>query len=102
MPLPSVTLTDTQKVTAFANPEDSAGNPGVETAIPTWASADTTIATVAPASDGLSAVITAVATGSVTINVHGTNVNGTFFSQFQVVVTGGPATQFAFSFGTPS
>ena len=71
---------------------------------PSWASSDTTIATVAPAADGLSAVVTAVGkTGTVTITASGTvsgqtsAISGT---SEPLDIVSAPAVSLTLTFGT--
>lgn len=106
MALPNTSLTAGQSETVTAIPEDSTGNPGSIAAgsVPTWSSSDSTVASVAPATDGLSALVTAVAAGTVTVTVAGESsfADSSISGQFTVTVTEAAATQIGFTFGSPS
>lgn len=72
---------------------------------PSWSSSDPTVLTVAPAANGLSAVVTAVGkVGTATITVSGTPqgsstaINGSA----QVSVTAAAAASLSIGFGTPA
>lgn len=99
------TITAVQQVPATAAPVDAKGNP-VTTTFPTppsWLSSDTTVLTVTPSADGLSAVATAVGKiGSATITVSGTPSGETspISGTAEVQVTAAQAASFALSFGT--
>ena len=69
----STTLKAGQQETVTAFPDDGLGNAGLlkPGSVPVWASSDPTIATVAAAADGLSAVLAGIAPGSATITVDG-------------------------------
>jgi hypothetical protein len=100
-------LSPNQTVTVTAAPVDQNGNPGLlnsTTGAPTWGSSNTAIATVAAASNGLSAIVTAGSTpGVATITVSGFNPSGlNFASTFTVTVGELGAVVFVFTFGTPS
>lgn len=62
-------LTDTQKVSCTLDPRNAKGNPAPLDGTPQWASSNPAVATVEPAADGLSAVVTAVAPGTTQISV---------------------------------
>lgn len=102
----STSLAAGQSEVVTATPEDNLGNTALLATgnVPTWQSTDTTVATVTPASDGLSAKLTAIKAGSCSIAVNGvssfasSNVSGSF----DVTVTENPATTFGFAFGPPS
>lgn len=71
---------------------------------PSWTSSDTTVLTVAPAADGLSAVITAVGKiGSATITVSGTPTGETAPIQgsADISVTAAQPASLVLSLGTP-
>lgn len=73
---------------------------------PSWTSSDTTIATVAPAADGLSAEVTAVGkTGTVEISASGipTGATASVSGQAQPLVVGpAPVVSLVLTFGTPT
>lgn len=102
MPLPNINLTMNQSVTVTAVPEDANGNPGDITGNLTWSQPSGI--QVNQSGSGLSAVITAGTTpGVYQVNVSGTSsTGGTITSSFDVTVAEAPATQIAFTFGTPS
>lgn len=85
-----------------------AGNePGsiVPGTIPTWTSNIPSVVTIAPAVDGLSAVVTSADTlGTVDVTVHGNAIpfGPEFTSTFEVIVDPNPADSFLFQFGTVS
>jgi len=102
----STSLAAGQSEVVTATPEDSNGNTALlETGnVPTWESSDITIATVAAASDGLSAKLTGVKAGSCTVTVDGISsfASGTVSGSFGVTVTENPASTFGFAFGSPA
>jgi hypothetical protein len=69
--------------TFVANPVDSLGNPAAMPAgiVPVWALSDTTLGTITPAADGMSAVVviapTATAGAALTISLSATLADGT-------------------------
>lgn len=103
---PTTSLAAGQSEVVTATPEDNNGNTALLAAgnVPAWQSSDTTISTVTPAADGLSAKLTAVKAGSCSVAVNGissfasSNVSGSF----DVTVTENPATTFGFNFGAAS
>jgi uncharacterized protein YjdB len=62
-------LTDTQKVSCTIAPLNAKGNPAPVDGVPEWSSSNPSVATVTPAADGLSAVVTAVGIGVAQISV---------------------------------
>lgn len=63
-------LTVTQQCGLALTPVDAKGNPAALDGVPRWTSSDETVATVAPATDGLTAVVKAVGiVGKAQINV---------------------------------
>lgn len=69
----AATITDLQQVPVSIAITDAEGNPATVQGAPTWESSDTNVATVTPADDGLSAVISSVeggALGSATVTVR--------------------------------
>jgi hypothetical protein len=106
MALPNTSLTAGQSETVTAIPEDANGNPGSIAAgsIPTWTSSSSTVASVTPASDGLSAVVAALSAGTTTVTVAGESsfADSSISGQFTVTVTEAAATQIGFTFGSPS
>lgn len=64
-------IDDTQKITLFALKTDGHGNAVAFSGTPTWSSSATAVATVTPATDGLTAVVTSVASGSTDIQISG-------------------------------
>jgi hypothetical protein len=105
----SVNVPLNQEVTVTILPVDSNGNPALLSSgdVPTWKvdpSSPTGVATVTPASNGLSAVVASVTPGTVQIDVqadsnanNGLQVN----ASFQVVVPENPATALDFQFSAP-
>src|ERR1700676_3941009 len=103
----TASITDSQKLPVTFSPTDASGNPGVlaSGAVATWTTNTPAVAVVqADALDptGLTAVVSAVGPGTCQITCNDTNPSGTFFTAFQLTVTGGPATGGNFIFGTPS
>ena len=103
----SPSITAIQDVAALATPVDAKGN--VVTASfptpPSWSTSDSTILTVAPAADGLSAVVTAVGKlGTASVSVSGTPAGETspITGSATVTVTAAQAASFVLTFGTPA
>ena len=100
-----MTLTDSQKATLTIQPVDKKGADAALDGVPVWATSDATVATVEADATGLTAVLTAVRTGSCNITVTGdadlgagvTPIVGTL----AVSVTAGAATQITVNAGTP-
>ena len=86
--------------------EDASGAPRKVVGTPAWASSDTSIATVTPAADGLSASIVGVAPGTATITVKAegdpTPGNDTIEGEIDVTVIETEATQVVLTLGTPT
>lgn len=101
----STSFADNQTEQVTGAPVDSAGKPAPALATPpTWVSQDPTVVTVGtPDPTGLINTLTAVAPGVTTVSLNGVGSGGgTFFTQFQVTITGGPAVGFTFTFGAPA
>jgi hypothetical protein len=101
----SVTLADNQEVAVTAIPEDSSENPSQNFVSATWVPADPTICSVnVTTGNQLGANVVALKPGTTTVAVTGNaSAEGpTYTTAFEVIVTGGPATQFSFTFGTPT
>jgi hypothetical protein len=101
----SVTLADNEVVAVVAAPEDSTENPSQNFVSAIWVPADPTVCTVNVTSGNqLQANIVALKPGTTTVAVTGNaSADGPpYTTAFEVVVTGGPATQFSFTFGTPT
>lgn len=99
-------VTDVQKVTLSIAPVDAKGNPAPVDGVPTWAVSDATLATITPAADGLSAVVTASGPlGTFQANVSAdadlgagtTTITGTL----DIQVTASQATSLNIAAGTP-
>lgn len=105
MPLSNQNLSQGQSVTVTLAPVDINGNPSnPANGVPTWQSVDPSV-TVAPAADGLSAVVTAgIKPGVMQINVTGQSIpfGPNFISSFTVTVAKGVAAAFLFSFSNLS
>lgn len=96
-----------QKVNVSINPTDAYGNPATVDGVPAWNSSDVTKLTVAPAPDGLSAVVEAVGPAGTGIQVNvsadadlGAGVR-TITGLLEVDVVGGEAAIFNITTGTP-
>ena len=76
----SITLDAGKGATATAAFSDAQGTPQVPLAPPAWSSSDPTVADVAAAPDGLTAIVTAVAAGSAIITCTATNADGVLAS----------------------
>ncbi len=103
----AIDMTNSQQATATITPVDKKGNPAAIDGIPVWASSDETILTVAPAADGLSAVVAAVGPlGSAKVSVSGDADLGPgsapIFGTLDVSVTQGQAVGFKIDLGTPT
>lgn len=90
------TITAVEQVPVTASAVDAKGNPVQTTfaAPPTWVSSDTTILTLVPAADGLSAIVTAVGklgTASVTVSATPTGASAPISGSASVQVTAGAA-----------
>lgn len=100
------TLTDSQQATITLSPVDAKGAPASLDGAPVWASSDETIATVAAATDGLSAVLTSIRPGTCTVTATGdadltsgvTPINGTL----DVTVVAGAAIQITLTASDPT
>lgn len=77
-------IDDTQKVELSITKTDQHGNPVAFVDVPAWSSADTSVATVTAADDGLSATVFAVASGSTNIQISA----DTLTKLWNVVVAG--------------
>lgn len=99
-------ITDSQNVTLTIKPVDKKGNPAPVDGVPVWATSDDTKATVAPAVDGLSAVVSAVGPlGAVQISVSadadlGTGVKS-ITGLLDIEVIAGEAAALAIEAGAP-
>ncbi len=100
------TLKDNQNVPVTIEVDDIVGNPVTDATFPsppTWQSSDTSIVTVTPAADGLSALVdTTGKLGTAQVRVDGTTNDGrsiTGIGDTEVVTSG--ATTFKLVFGTP-
>lgn len=71
-------IDDTQKVTLSIMKTDGHGNAVAFVGIPSWSSTDVLVATVTPATDGLSAVVTSVASGTTDIQISGDSLSKTW------------------------
>ena len=102
----SLVLTDIQKVTLSVAFVDKAGNPAKTDGAPVWSSSATNIATVTPATDGLSAVVETVGPlGSAQIQVSADADLGeevkTISGTLDIEVTGSEAVSIVVNAGTP-
>jgi hypothetical protein len=64
-------LSTTQKVTYTIRPKTASGKPARLDGVPEWASSDSSIIDVAPAADGLSAVVSSRGAGIAQVSVTG-------------------------------
>jgi hypothetical protein len=103
----SMIITDTQQVDLAIKPVDKKGNPGQVDGVPAWTSSNPAVATVEPASDGLSATVkAATALGTTQISVTAdadlgagvTPIVGTV----DIEVVGGQAVSLSIVAGTPA
>jgi hypothetical protein len=103
----SVQLTDVQEARATIAPQDRAGNPASVDGVPTWESSDTSVITVSPTEDGLTAdVVTTGTLGTATVTVTAdadlgegvTSLTGTL----EVEVIASQAADLNVSVGTPT
>lgn len=103
----SIQLTDVQEARATIAPQDRAGNAAPVDGVPTWESSDTSVLTVNPDSDGLSAdVVTVGPLGKATVTVTAdadlgegkTSVTGTL----DVEIIASEASSLNVSVGTPT
>lgn len=60
-------MTSTQQVTLTANPLDKNGNPAKVDGVPEWQIDNPALATVTPASDGMTALVKALGAGSLNV-----------------------------------
>ncbi len=102
----NINMTNSQKATATITPVFKDGTPAPVDGVPVWASSDETIVTVAPAADGLSAVVAAVGPlGSAKISVTGDADLGAdvkpIFGSLDVSITQGLAVGFKIVLGDP-
>jgi hypothetical protein len=101
----ALVITDSQQFKVDIQPVDKAGNPGTLASVPVWSVSDPTIVTVAPAADGLSAVVTAtgkLGTAEVHVTAEGDPTPGvdTITGTLAVQVIGGKAVSLQFTAGT--
>ena len=98
-------LTTAQQTTVTAKFEDADGIVVPVQGTPVWSVDNTSIATVEPATDGMSAVIKGVAPGmaKVTVTAEGDPTAGvdTVVGEVDVTVVADEATQVVLEFGTP-
>lgn len=62
-------LTDSQKCTLTIQPVTAKGKPAIVDGVPQWSTSNPSIASIEPAADGLSAVVTARGAGETQISV---------------------------------
>ena len=103
--LKTMILTDTQEVDLAIQPLDKKGKPAQVDGVPAWVSSDTTIITVTPAADGLSAVATAGNIGHAQVTVSADADLGpgvtTITGVLEIDVAGGQAVSLGITAGTP-
>jgi hypothetical protein len=100
-------ITDSQQFKVEIQPVDRAGNLGTLASGPVWSSSDPAILTVAPAADGMSAVVSAMGKlGAAQVNVtaEGDPTPGvnTITGTVDVQVVGGKAVSLQFTAETPT
>jgi hypothetical protein len=98
-------MTDSQQFRVEIQPVDKAGNLGTLASGPVWSASDPTILTVAPAADGMSAVVSAMGKlGAAQVNVtaEGDPTPGvnTITGTVDVQVVGGKAVSLRLTVGT--
>jgi hypothetical protein len=98
-------ITDSQQFRVEIQPVDKAGNPGTLASVPVWSASDPTILTVAPAADGLSAVVSAMGklgAAQVHVTAEGDPTSGvnTITGTVDVQVVGGKAVSLRLTVGT--
>jgi len=98
-------ITDSQQFKVEIQPVDKAGNPGTLASVAMWSTSDPTILTVAPAADGMSAVVSAMGklgTAQVTVTAEGDPTPGvnTITGTVAVQVVGGKAVSLQLMAGT--
>ena len=101
-----ITLTDLQKVTCSIQPVDAMGNPAQVDGVPEWSVSDSAMLTVAPSSDGLTAVVSTVGpigTAQVTVTADADLGEGvvSISGVLDVTITGSQATSLSINAGTP-
>ena len=97
--LKAMFILDSEQVALSIQPVDAAGNPATVDGVPSWSSSDTSVLTLTPSADGLSAVAAATGKlGTSTISVTLGSISGTL----QVDVHSGAAVSVTISAGTPS
>lgn len=99
-------LKDTEQVVLSVVPVDAKGNPAPVDGAPVWGSSDPTVATVAPAADGLSAMVAAVGPlGKTQISVTADADLGEGFESIagtlEIEVVAGKAVSLSIKTGTP-
>ena len=99
-------MTDSQQAIVKLAIKDAKGKPAKVDGVPLWAVADSSVATVVPAADGLSANIVAGDGGNTQVTVTADADLGSGVSPIigllDVVVEGGPATVVELQPGTPT
>ena len=98
-------ITDSQQFRVEIQPVDKAGNPGTLASVPVWSASDSTILTVVPAADGMSAVVSAtgkLGAARVDVAAEGDSTSGanTITGTVDVQVVGGKAASLRLSIGT--
>lgn len=104
------TINNTQQIVLTEQPIDANGVTAVIKTVPVWTVADSTLFTITPAADGVTAVYAAVpnAVGVTTGTVSAVNSDGvTITTPFDLTMTAvgvipGPAVGFVVTGGTPS
>ena len=98
-------ITDSQQFRVEIQPVDKAGNPGTLATVPVWSASDPTLLTVAPAADGMSAVVSAtgkLGAAQVDVTAEGDPTSGanTITGTVDVQVVGGKAVSLRLTVGT--
>ena len=98
-------ITDSQQFKVEIQAMDKTGNPGTLAGVPAWSSSDPAIVTVAPAADGLSAIVSAtgkLGAAQVVVTADGDQASGatTITNTIHVQVIGGKAVSLHFTVGT--
>jgi hypothetical protein len=98
-------IADSQQFRVEIQPVDKAGNPGTLATVPVWSASDPTILTVAPAADGMSAVVSGTgklgaAQVHVTAESDPTSGVNTITGTVDVQVVGGKAVSLRLTVGT--
>ncbi len=95
-------LNTTQKVQLTVVPLAVDGTPGTIVNVPVWTISDATVATLTPATDGLTVELVALVVGTANVVVTANNGVADLAQTLAVIVTAAPAASLRIDVGTPT